>query len=122
MPKLFGVDFEAVMAKELGPRLIPAILIKYAYVVRVDGALTAGRPRTGTSHNGRGVIQDYTDEQKKNTLILKEDRLALLLSGTFTSGVKPEAGDEITIEEKTYSVVAVARDPAGATYLCQVRS
>jgi hypothetical protein len=34
--------------------------------------------------------------------------------------VAPEAGDLVTIEGATYSISAVTRDPAAATYSCTV--
>ena len=76
---------------------------------------------TGTSHTARGFIDDYDDNKIDGTIIRKADRMVFLFGASITPSVAPKTNDRITIEGDTYSVERVARDPAGASYVLQVR-
>ena len=57
-------------------------------------------------------------------MIKQSDRKVMLLGATMKlpSGVEPAPGDSVTIESRTYAVIALfARDPAAATYTLVAR-
>lgn len=121
MPKLFGKDIAGKMAGALGKHLLVATLISKTPGTRTAGALSAGTTPDSTQASARGIIDDYDSAQIDGTLIQKDDRRVLLLGGTISGGVVPKPGDQVTIENSTYNVIRVARDPAAATYTLQVR-
>lgn len=120
MPKLFGVDIQGLVAKNLGPGLLVATLSKVTGQTRTDG--TGGLQPTTDDYNCKGFISDYNDYQLNGTLILTGDRQVLLLGGTLPNNIVPKSGDKVTIESLQYNIIRVKRDPAAATYTCQVRS
>jgi len=67
-------------------------------------------------------VSDYRAGQIDGTLIQKGDRKVLLIAESGSAALVPSSGDRITVEGATYFIVSVGRDPAVATYPCQVRS
>lgn len=118
---LFGVDIASIVAREIGPGLLDATLTVVTSGDRDVANPTLGQAKTEIQHTGKGFIEDYTDSQKDNTLIQKTDRKVILIANTFEERPVPKTADKITIEGTTYNVVKVKRDPAAATYICQVR-
>jgi hypothetical protein len=119
---LFGVDIAGKIARSLGPKLLPATLIKVIPGSRARANLAGGVHATTTEHTARGVVETYQAAQVDGAMILRGDRRVLLLAGTIADGEVPAPGDRIEIEGGTYSVVGVERDPAGAQYSCHVRA
>jgi len=73
-----------------------------------------------TDYSGRGFVEDYSDAARAQGGIPISDRKAILLAFSFS--VDPAAGDTLTAESVDYTIVSVARDPAEATWVCQVRA
>lgn len=121
MPNLFGIDIAGIIGNELGPSLLPATLIKVTASTRTPGSLTSGMNPTSLNYSVRGILSDYEDHQINGTLIVKGDKQVLLLGATIAGGQIPVAGDRVIIEGNTYNIIKVSRDPAAATYTCQVR-
>lgn len=121
MPKLFGVDIATILAKELGPGLLPVTLIVVTAGVR-GSDLSAGTNPSSKSINGKGFIESYEDSDIDGTLIQSGDRKITLIANTFEGYPVPVQGNKITIEGSTYLITKpVKRDPAAATYTCQVQ-
>jgi hypothetical protein len=121
MPDLFGVDIAGIIASEIGPGVLPAILIKVTPGIRGADS-TAGINPSEQSFTGRGVIEEYMDDQIDGTLIKKGDRKVILITNTFAGLPVPEPTDKIIIESMNLIIVnPVKRDPAAATYTCQCR-
>ena len=92
--------------------------------VRDPANPTAGPVGGSTStHTFEGVISFYRDNEVDNELILHEDRKVLIKTLSITPAVVPVTGMRLTIEDSpgVFQVIRVNRDPASATYLCQVR-
>lgn len=120
--KLFGVDIAGLINQEVGPGVLDLTLIKVTPGTRTGGQLTGGTNPTTASTAGKGFIDDYQDRQIDETVIRRGDRRVLIVGNSLSGGsVIPAAGDQVTIEGATYEIVNVARDPAAATYTCQVR-
>lgn len=121
-----GIDVSALVAEHLGPRVLPCLLLKPgAKPARdPDDPTAAPRPGPGTQHECRGFIEDFSTASIDGTLIKAGDRKVTLLGGTLKN-VEPEAGidrDRVKVEGKTWAVHRiVSRDPAGATWVLQVR-
>jgi hypothetical protein len=121
MPDLFGVDIAGIIASEIGPGVLPATLIKVTPGIRGTDS-TAGINPSEQIFTGRGVIEEYMDDQIDGTLIKKGDRKVILITNTFAGLPIPEPTDKIIIESMNLIIVnPVKRDPAAATYTCQCR-
>ncbi|MCH9664661.1 MAG: hypothetical protein K0U41_02295 [Gammaproteobacteria bacterium] len=121
MPELFGIDIAGIVAQEIGPRVLPATLIVITRGPRDPADPTEPGPEIRTPHPCRGFIEDYDDDKIDGTLVQRGDRLVTLIGGTLPSGIIPTGSDKVTIEDSTYNVERIKRDPAAATYQCQVR-
>lgn len=120
MSNFFGVDIKSVIAATFKGQLAVGTLTKVALDVRDPDNLTQPY-RTETSYTFDGTIEDYTESQMAGTSIQVGDRKVIVLAGTLSSPVVPAPNDKITMESSVYKIVAIKRDPAGATYTCQVR-
>lgn len=123
MPKLFGIRIDKLIQDNVGP-LFNGVLYRDIGGVRDPLDPTAG-PVGGsvTQHTFEGITQFYRDNEVDNELILHEDRKVLIKALSITPAVVPVIGMRLTIEDSagTFQTVRVNRDPATATYLCQVR-
>jgi len=121
MPKLFGVDIAKEISDAMGSGLLVAKLTKVTITNPTSTNTTEGG-FTEKSYSCKGVISDYADSQVTGTVIQKGDRRVLLLGGSLPLSVVPDTGDFIEIEGSKFTIVLVSRDPAAATYSCQVRA
>ena len=119
--KLFNKDIAGVLAKRLGPLLLPMTLTRVTSGTRDASDPTAGTSPSETDHPCRGIIEDYRDSQYDGTIVKRGDRMALILGDTIQGGAVPQPSDRVTAEGRKYEVVGVKRDPDAATYTCQVR-
>ena len=121
MPKLFGVDIAKEINKGLGPGLLDATLTKVTPGARTPGSLTAGTNPTTTTHAAKGFLDDYKDFQVDGTVVVRGDRIVVLLGASIAGSQVPAPGDRVTIESEEFNIINVKRDPAAATYACQAR-
>jgi hypothetical protein len=121
MTKLFGVDIAAILNQSLGPGLLKMTLVRLTPGQRVDGDLTSGVHPSRKTYACKGVVVDYRLSQFDGDLVQKGDRRVLLLGKSLPSGIVPQSSDHIQAEGVEAEVVNVIRDPASATYDCQVR-
>ena len=120
MPTLFNTDIAGLLNTYMGPLLLSATLIKVTPGTR-GGSVSAGTNPTTANYAARGFTEDYQESQINGTSIQTGDRKVTLLGASIASSAIPEPNDKITIESYTYRITAVQRDPAGATYACNVR-
>lgn len=126
-PDIFGADIAGAIFEAMGADLLPATLTRPIHGARDPANLTAGLTVYGAgdpqsaSYPCRGFSDDYADGQVDGTLIMLGDRKILLLGKSLPDTVDPLPGDLIAIEGASWRVIAVKRDPAGATFECQVR-
>ncbi len=122
---LFGIDLAQVIATELGPLLLDAVLIVPANPDALTTLDPTADPRSAspaTEITGKGTVDDYSDFTIGNTNVQAGDRKVLLIANTFAGRPVPKQGDCVRIEGVTYEIVApVTRDPASAAYTCQCR-
>lgn len=76
---------------------------------------------TETTYACRGMVSDYTEFQINGKNIQVGDRKILIIANTLATGIVPVPDDHIVAQGETYLIIQVVRDPATATYLCQVR-
>lgn len=82
-----------------------------------------------TDHACEGLVVDYNARMFDGKTIMAGDRQVIIFATTLvalpTSPVTPapipEPGDTVTAQGGKYTVITVQRDPASATYTCQVR-
>ena len=124
MAKLFGIDIAGLVAKNVGPGLLPT-QVQFIVTTEVDTSnpLSSTKTSLGNPLSGRGVIVEYDDVEINGSTILQGDRKIVLIVGTFPANMPiPFEGCAITIEGSTHIILSkVSRDPAAATYTCQVR-
>lgn len=83
-----------------------------------QGGTITGDP---TTYSCRALVDDFSDFRRSALGIPGTDRRIILLAATLPSGVRPAVGHAITAEGRDWSIVAVTRDPAAATYEIQGR-
>lgn len=119
--KLFGVDIAAIIKKSMASGLLPVTLIKEIPGAR-GAVLSAGQPLAPKSYACRGFTDEYKLNQFDGNTILRGDKKILILGDTLPKGITPEGNDRVVCENITYVIQGVPeRDPAAATYVCQVR-
>ena len=120
--KLFGVDIAGIIKREIGPGVLPAQLIKITQAPRNSANPSKKVAPIEVRHKCKGIVGNYRDTVRGGSLVRAGDRKITLIAGFLAEGVVPEPQDQIFIEGDTYTIVGpVNRDPAGATYTCQVR-
>jgi hypothetical protein len=117
MPDIFKAGIASEIGKALGPLTFPLTLTKSRPSTRAE--LTGGVNSVETSYTGKGFIDDYRDSRVDGTIVKVGDRMVTILGSTIAA--VPEPNDKVFIEEKSWEIIRVKRDPAGATYECQVR-
>ena len=119
--RLFNLDIAKIVADSIAGAggVLDATLFSVTPQTPASGNVIA--PSTPTQHACKGFIDDYKDSQIDGTIIRKGDRKVTILGATISPSVAPKTNDQILIEESTYDVQEVKRDPAGATYELQVR-
>lgn len=123
MPNLFGLDIAGIIAKSMGPGLLPVSGQAPTYGARDPDDLTAGPvPGVPVSWTARGFIEDWSVGTIDGDIIQVGDRRITILGATIKPALVPEVGWRVTIEGDTYLVVApITRDPAAATYTMNAR-
>jgi len=119
MPTLFGVDIAGIINRELGPKLLPLTLTGYTAGTRTVGQLSGGTNPTSSTATGRGFTEDYSEGQIDGDTVKVGDRKVVILGASVS--LIPAPGMTVTIEGVAYRIERVKRDPAAATYTCQVR-
>ena len=74
---------------------------------------------TTVDYSCQGLRDSYTALDRAGGNILESDVKVLILAPTLA--IEPVPGDSVTIDGKTYSVVTVSTDPAGALWEVQAR-
>jgi hypothetical protein len=118
MPDIFKAKIAQQLNKGMGKLLFPITLTRKDVSLRPDN-LTDGVSSVETTYSGRGFMVDYRASQIDGTLVQVMDRQVIILGGSLS--VVPQSGDLVVSEGKQYTIIHVNRDPAGATYTCQVR-
>jgi hypothetical protein len=122
MPDIFRAGISQAIANALGPLVFDVTLIKASGSSR-SGNLTAGETKAEASYTAKGWVDEYMARQIDGTSVRAGDKKIVVLGDTIQDGQIPEVNDQIVAEGQTWRIVTVpARDPAGATYECQVRS
>lgn len=119
---LFGANISGVLAKALGPGILPATLVKVTEGTVNPSNITG--PKVGgttTSHSCRGFVEDYNDFLIDGTRIKQGDKKVMLLGDTIADGKIPVQSDRVIIEGVDHLVISVSRDPDAATYTLQAR-
>lgn len=123
--KLFGIDISGLIKKHVGSGVLDATLTKVTPGTRTPGQLTGGTNPTSTDYPCRGFIDTQAIEAKDGGLEIGGKLVVVLIGDTISEGtVAPEPGDRITIENTVYLIPEdgqINRDPAKATYTCDVR-
>jgi hypothetical protein len=119
---LFGIDMAAEIAAGFEGQLVIGKLERTEPGTRTSGELTGGTNPSTSSHSFNGFREDFNLRHIDGTNVRATDWIAFLLGATLPAGVFPQPGDRITIDGSIGNVVRLLeRDPAGATYRCQMR-
>ena len=130
MPNLFGLDIAKLVADGIAQagNLRPGTL---THVVgpgaRDPNNPNAGRQPVTTTHSFQGFVE-VRAVRRDDTLIAEPRPILTILGATlnppidFPAGPDVDLGDKATIDGMTYTLVRlIERDPAGATYVFEVR-
>lgn len=120
--KLFGIDIAKIVADNIGPGVLSAVLTVVTPGTRTPGQLTGGTNPTTATYACKGFIDSKAQRNRDGQLVSDGTEKVLLIGNTIASGtVSPSIGDKVTIEGATYTIEVVDRDPAGATFTLIVR-
>lgn len=122
MPTLFGVDIAGIIGSQLGPQVLPATLHVRGPSSRNPLDLSAGNTSADVDHACRGFTEIRSSARMAEGVVREGGRVVTILGGTLPAGVEPKSDHGVTIEGIRYRIVEVVRDPAAATYVCQVSS
>lgn len=113
---LFGVDVAGLVARHIGPGVLPVVLSEPRSAARDPAKLTGGRvPLDPILHDARGFWEDFTGKPPPDVLVT--DRKGIVLGDTLPAGVVPDSGWSMTCEGVTLRIVRrLSRDPAAAVY------
>lgn len=121
--KGFGVDIAAEVLSALGPGTPAVTLVSRSLGAEDPLDLTAGRPIVETNHACKGFLDNYDARRMGESVIQQGTRVIVILGDSLPSGVVPETEDRIIAEGSTFHLTGpVIRDPAAATYVCEVRA
>lgn len=114
---LFGIDIAKLIHDNMSSGLLVATLTKVAPTTRTAGQLTGGRNPTTTDYACRGFI-DRKNRKTQDGELTRDGTMTIVLIGNSIDGgnTAPEIGDYVTIEGTVFSIDALDRDPAGATF------
>lgn len=116
MAVLFGIDFKELFGDIFGGDQLLDITIE---PVTWSSDSQGGQSEAyASSISAKGVFGEWSDFNRLSG-IPATDRLVIVIASTASTA--PKKGDRITIEDNTYTVIAVQRDPGEATYECQLR-
>lgn len=119
----FGVDIAGLINENVSPGLPTIATITHrTQGTRTPGQLSGGTNPTTLVAQAKVVVGDYKAHQIDGTLIKQGDRKILVIAESMTVAFDPSTSDRIDVEGATYFVVQVGRDPARATFSCQVRA
>lgn len=121
---LFGVDVSGLIKQLIAPGVLDAVLTKTTPGTRTSGALTGGTNPTTADYPCRGFIDSQRVRFRSGTTVQAGHKIVVLIGDTISNGaVAPAPGDRIMIEGTTYVIPVdgtIDRDPAAATYECEV--
>lgn len=120
--KEFGIDIAAEILSALGPGIPEVTLLSRSVGAEDPTDLTAGRPIVETPHICKGFIDTYDSRRMGESVIQQGTRVIVILGDSLPAGVIPEGEDRIIAEGSTFHIPGpILRDPAGATYIAEVR-
>jgi len=121
MSDLFGLDIAGIVndAFEEAGGVLDATLIVVTAGTRTPGNLTGGTNPTTSAKFAKG-FKDTLKRLRPKTVVDNATDLVILLGASIEDLAIPKPGDKITIEGETKTILKVGRDPAAATYECQL--
>lgn len=120
--KNLGVNIAKELQNALGASVLPCILRARTVGTPDPTDLTAGATISEKAHNCRGFLDSYDSRRFGETTIAQGTRVVVILGASLPTGVVPNPEDRVTIEGSTYVLTGpVVRDPASATYTCEIR-
>lgn len=130
MAKLLGVNIPKLINQNLGKLLFNGTLTRRTPGTRMPDEPNAGTKPTEATYTFKGFYGEYDQMLKDRDLVRKGQGVVLIVaeSGTMT-GIVPKPNDKLVLTDdphlgSTTATIAeggVHRDPAGATWLCEVK-
>ena len=111
---------EGSIAKTIG-KAFTSIFYDCTLTRSTSGSGDAWNPgaSTLTEYPCKGMVGEYTDFERQNTLIETNDRKITILAASLS--VEPKQTDTVTIRGETFTVIRAKTDPAKATWTVQAR-
>jgi len=121
-----GIDVAGLVARHVGPRLLPCVLYKGGGpgTRSEDNPTEVSEPGEPVPHRCRGFIADFAVREVDGSRIKADDRKVSVLGESIEGGAVPASGDVdmVEVEGTRYLIHRVlSRDAAGANYVLQVR-
>jgi hypothetical protein len=112
---LFNIDLPGILNTAMGDLLLDATISPSTTTPDGQGGHTLSY---GTPVAAKGFTDTYSDFARLSGVPATDRKIVILAASTT---IVPKHHDRVTIEGKTYDIVAVGKDPALATYELQAR-
>jgi hypothetical protein len=112
---LFNIDLPGIINSAMGSLVLDATITPSTRTPDGQGGQTLNY---GTPVAAKGFVDTYSDFARLSG-VPATDRKIIILAASTTA--VPKQGDRVTIEGRTYDIIAVNKDPASATYELQAR-
>lgn len=103
------------IGKAFNSLFLPAMLVRD--VPQTGGDPADPLPPLPANFPCRGMVESYSQYLRANGLVQANERKVLILA--FSLGVRPAAGDRVTIRGVTFTLLEVSTDPAEAVWECK---
>lgn len=120
IPNIFGANIAQEINSAMGTLLFPVNLFKIS--TQRNEADPTINDTISTTHQGRGFAETKMNSNISGTVVSVTRKTVSILGASLPDGVVPSPGDKVEIEGETSTIVdnGVARDPAGALFICVV--
>ena len=119
MAELFGIDLAGIINDALGPLVLEGTLSTVEHR-RDSECLSGGWSKKIVRHGCRGFIDTKISMREGDALPAMGSGKVLILGASLPEGVVPDVSDLVEFEGITFTIKSIKRDPAAATYECDV--
>ena len=116
--KIAGINIAKLVSDATDGQLLPLTLVRHT-ADSYDPVASTETNASDNTYTSEGIITDYESGRAENATDEEYDHKIMIIAEKL--GTTPQPGDEITIENQTFTVTGTPeRDPAGATYTVKV--
>lgn len=113
------VDLKEAFDSDLSDAVQNFVLIHYDRTLSLYDTNTGVNTKSLEEFNSRGIFTNYLESEKFNTHIEPTDMKLVIIQNEINT--KPKLRDHIVLDDITYRVIYLTKDPLNATYMLTLR-